>query len=205
MESTPDTAILVKTSESGEQELLRSLINGCKEFLENKNIQKLSEGLKRIFYHGLSLDSNVSNTWNWLHYQTWCEINCQSMNHNAFPQMTTSSKQSPLISLLLQILVWLIINLNVSSVIFRASQIFDEFLAFLTFSTRNLPRANEIVSIHGWLNLWIPENSQISCHFSSLTPSTLRIATNLRRLYATKLFKTPWWLASPLSKQISRI
>ena len=48
---------LVKT----EQKLLKQLIKSSQTFITNKDqLQVLSESLKRIFYHGLSLDKHVS-------------------------------------------------------------------------------------------------------------------------------------------------
>lgn len=61
METVQDTSLLSTATESTEQRLLKSLIKSCREFLDNKeNLAELSENLKRIFYHGLSPDSNVS-------------------------------------------------------------------------------------------------------------------------------------------------
>lgn len=69
METTTDTLILAKESENGEQSLLRSLLKGCREFLEKKEIFELSQTLKRIFYHGLVLDSNVSKKYERFHHK----------------------------------------------------------------------------------------------------------------------------------------
>lgn len=51
------------TSEVGgniEQKLLRELIRSCEHFVTKNELRGLSESLKRIFYHGLSLDKHVS-------------------------------------------------------------------------------------------------------------------------------------------------
>lgn len=45
----------------GGQRLLQQLIQNSSSFIANKDIQSLSETLKRIFFHGLALDKYVSN------------------------------------------------------------------------------------------------------------------------------------------------
>lgn len=49
----------VKSSESARAKLLKDLITNVEAFLVNKELQALSESLKKIFYHGLSLDNQV--------------------------------------------------------------------------------------------------------------------------------------------------
>jgi hypothetical protein len=55
-----DNTTIVDISENTDQKLLRELIANSQEFIANKELRALSETLKRIFYHGLSLDRHVS-------------------------------------------------------------------------------------------------------------------------------------------------
>lgn len=52
--------ILIKSKESVYQKLLKELIKSVEEFVTKKEIRCLSEALKQIFYHGLTLDNHVS-------------------------------------------------------------------------------------------------------------------------------------------------
>lgn len=56
-----ESAVTKKNRKHAEQKLLKDLIKNVEAFLINKDLRPLSESLKRIFYHGLSLDSRVSD------------------------------------------------------------------------------------------------------------------------------------------------
>lgn len=56
-----ESALLIKASENTEQKLLKELIQNVESFLTNKELRALDSTLKKIFYHGLSLDIHVSN------------------------------------------------------------------------------------------------------------------------------------------------
>lgn len=57
-----DTEATAKASERTDKKLLKELIKNVERFITNKELRALSETLKKIFYHGLSLDSHVSCT-----------------------------------------------------------------------------------------------------------------------------------------------
>lgn len=46
--------------EGSHKKLLQNLIKSCENFLDRKSVSELSESLKLIFYHGLTLDKQVS-------------------------------------------------------------------------------------------------------------------------------------------------
>lgn len=52
--------VTTKASERTDKKLLKELIKNVEKFITNKELRALSETLKKIFYHGLSLDSHVS-------------------------------------------------------------------------------------------------------------------------------------------------
>lgn len=54
-----EKTLLLKASENTEQKLLKDFIENVKTFLTNKETRALDSTLKKIFYHGLSLDNNV--------------------------------------------------------------------------------------------------------------------------------------------------
>lgn len=56
-------SLVNKASEDNERchkKLIENLRNACENFLDRKNVSELSESLKLIFYHGLTLDKQVS-------------------------------------------------------------------------------------------------------------------------------------------------
>lgn len=59
-DNTSETSSKVKSSEISTSALLKELIANVEAFLVNKELRALSESLKGIFYHGLSLDNQVS-------------------------------------------------------------------------------------------------------------------------------------------------
>lgn len=59
-DKTSEEKEIVKSSETASARLLKDLITNVEAFLVNKELQALSESLKKIFYHGLSLDNQVS-------------------------------------------------------------------------------------------------------------------------------------------------
>lgn len=65
MESDNKSTLITKTVANSSQKLLKDLIKNVKEIrrgdIKTKQIQPLSDSLRRIFYHGLSLDSCVSS------------------------------------------------------------------------------------------------------------------------------------------------
>lgn len=53
---------ITKNSENTNQKLMKDLIKNVEAFLGNKDLLRpLSQSLKRIFYHGLTLDNRVSD------------------------------------------------------------------------------------------------------------------------------------------------
>lgn len=62
MENDDQSTAMAKPVANSKQKLLKDLIKNVEEFITTKQIKALSESLKRIFYHGLSLDNRVSST-----------------------------------------------------------------------------------------------------------------------------------------------
>lgn len=62
MENEDQSTAMAKPVANSKQKLLKDLIENVEEFITTKQIKALSESLKRIFYHGLSLDNRVSST-----------------------------------------------------------------------------------------------------------------------------------------------
>lgn len=62
MENDDQSTVMAKPVANSKQKLLNDLIKNVEEFITTKQIKALSESLKRIFYHGLSLDNRVSST-----------------------------------------------------------------------------------------------------------------------------------------------
>lgn len=60
MNSSSQISFKSKDNESDHKKLLEDLIKACENFLDRKDVDSLSESLKLIFYHGITLDKQVS-------------------------------------------------------------------------------------------------------------------------------------------------
>lgn len=92
---TAPVTLTNKTSENLSQRLLKELINNSENYINNKELKQLSETLKRIFYHGLSLDTHVSNiliAMHQKHYKSLFFVMSQKCNAVNFNQLRARQK-----------------------------------------------------------------------------------------------------------------